>query len=212
MAPIVMKLQKQGYCIHRINVDEDQESARKHGISSIPTFVAVVGGQAKDHIIGLTNEDQLRQLFCVGASCTSGSTCACASCPHAAPAVAPHHVVNLGSTAHCAGCPHTVSAVADVPAASQSVALIRATYPMQKEKAEALLTFLNAHADAQIESKMHDDALEITTTPEQQMVIGRFISMFLCCEKQATACSAAPACGLTPACHAKQADASERER
>jgi hypothetical protein len=62
--------------------------------------------------------------------------------------------------------------IIDEPESSKPIALSRATYKLSKEKAEALMAFLNANTKpAVLEFKVEEKGLTITTTPEFQTAI-----------------------------------------
>jgi thiol-disulfide isomerase/thioredoxin len=167
MAPILTKLQNEGYRVRRVDVDKDRATTRKYNIQSLPAILSIVGGKEQQRIVGVTTEAQIRRL--VHRSSASG-------CKGAQPA-----------RSHAIEPP--------VPAASKTVPLIRATYPIGKEKAVALLEFLKSHSDVELELKLRDSAVEITTTPEKQMGIGRFIEMFLTAELDEATCVNMPQFG-----------------
>ena len=60
----------------------------------------------------------------------------------------------------------------------KTITLSRATYKLDKAKAEALAAFLRDHVKAQVmEAKAVGDGLEVTTTPEAQKAIGQLIGL-----------------------------------
>lgn len=59
MAPIVSKLERQGYPIRKVDVDTNKALAQKFGISSIPAFVLVVDGKEVTRVVGAVSEQQL---------------------------------------------------------------------------------------------------------------------------------------------------------
>lgn len=63
MNPIVSRLERQGYSIRKVDVDQERELATQFGISSIPAFVLVVDGKEVTRITGATSEEQLRRLL-----------------------------------------------------------------------------------------------------------------------------------------------------
>ena len=64
------------------------------------------------------------------------------------------------------------------PSTEVVVTLIRATYKLPKEKAEALAAFLRDHVKAQVmETKAEGENLIVTTTPEAQQTIRQFIAL-----------------------------------
>ena len=62
MSPVVHKLQKQGYAIRKVDVDQQQSLARSYGINSIPTFVLIIEGKEVTRVSGKVSEDQLRKM------------------------------------------------------------------------------------------------------------------------------------------------------
>ncbi len=183
MSSVVSKLQREGHRIRRVDVDKEPKLARQFEISTLPAFVAVVGKNEHKRIHGIASEERLRQLF------RSGST-----------------PFNSGCSTR--DCEETRPTETVVPAASRTVSLIRATYPIGKEKAEALLEFLKSHSHADLECELREDGLEITTTPQKQIGIGQFIQMFL--ESDTTnsslrADAPAPCCVPVKCCRDEQA-------
>lgn len=63
MSPIVSRLQRQGYPIRKIDVDRDQATAARFGISGIPAFVLVINGKEADRVVGMTSESKLKSLL-----------------------------------------------------------------------------------------------------------------------------------------------------
>jgi hypothetical protein len=56
--------------------------------------------------------------------------------------------------------------------------LTRATYPLPKDKAEALAAFLRDHVKASVlETKVQDNHLIVTTTPDTQQAIGQIVAL-----------------------------------
>lgn len=62
MSPIVHKLQKQGYSIRKVDVDQQPNLAKNFQIRSIPTFVLIVNGEERTRASGLISEEQLRRM------------------------------------------------------------------------------------------------------------------------------------------------------
>jgi len=62
MAPIVHKLQQQGYAIRTVDIDRERELARRFRIDRVPTTVLLVGGQERQRYIGRLDEAQLRRM------------------------------------------------------------------------------------------------------------------------------------------------------
>lgn len=63
MSPIVSKLERQGYPVRKVDIDQERQLAQQYGISSIPCFVLVVNGREVNRITGQTSEAQLRRLL-----------------------------------------------------------------------------------------------------------------------------------------------------
>jgi len=59
----------------------------------------------------------------------------------------------------------------------QTVTLSRATYKMPKEMAEALAAFLKHARSSVVETKVEDDSIVITTTPNMQQTIGQLVGI-----------------------------------
>lgn len=62
MSPIVSKLQRQGYAIRKVDVDQEPNLARQFRVDSMPTFILVIDGKEVNRIVGMTNEAQLRRM------------------------------------------------------------------------------------------------------------------------------------------------------
>jgi thioredoxin 1 len=50
----------------KVDVDDNPEAAQKYGVSAMPTFLFIKGGEVVDRLMG-ANSDRLREvrLFCV---------------------------------------------------------------------------------------------------------------------------------------------------
>jgi S1-C subfamily serine protease len=62
MAPIVHRLQQQGYAIRTVDIDRESELARRFRIDRVPTTVLLVGGKERQRYIGQLGEAQLRRM------------------------------------------------------------------------------------------------------------------------------------------------------
>lgn len=62
MSPIVSKLQRQGYNIRKVDVDQEPNLARQFRVDSMPTFILVIDGKEANRIVGMTTEPQLRRM------------------------------------------------------------------------------------------------------------------------------------------------------
>lgn len=47
----------------KVNVDEEQELAARYGVMSIPTLVAIEGGEVKDKSVGVVPKAQILSMF-----------------------------------------------------------------------------------------------------------------------------------------------------
>lgn len=63
----------------------------------------------------------------------------------------------------------------EVPGATRIEPLLRVTYPVPKEKAEALIAFLKEHSKAEFDSDVEANSLRITAAPEVQQALGPFL-------------------------------------
>ena len=63
MSPIVSKLERQGYPIRQVDIDQEQALAQKYNVESIPCFVLVANGREINRITGATDERQLKSLM-----------------------------------------------------------------------------------------------------------------------------------------------------
>ena len=63
-APIIeaMGEEMEGVKICKINVDDEPELARKHGVMSIPTFVGYKDGKMATRNVGLVSREELEKL------------------------------------------------------------------------------------------------------------------------------------------------------
>jgi hypothetical protein len=63
MSSTISQLERQGYPIRKVDVDQESDLARKYQIESIPCFVLVVNGKAEDRISGITTREQLVRMM-----------------------------------------------------------------------------------------------------------------------------------------------------
>jgi len=63
MSPVVESLQRQGYPVYKVDVDQRPDLARQFRITGMPTFVLVVNGQEVMRQTGATSESQLRRML-----------------------------------------------------------------------------------------------------------------------------------------------------
>lgn len=62
MAPVVNRLQTQGYAIRKVDFDREKTLVDRFGITGVPTFVLVVNGKERERYSGTLSEDQLRRM------------------------------------------------------------------------------------------------------------------------------------------------------
>jgi thiol-disulfide isomerase/thioredoxin len=62
MAPIVHRLQQQGYAIRTVDIDRERELARRFRIDRVPTTVLLIGGRERQRYVGRLDEAQLRRM------------------------------------------------------------------------------------------------------------------------------------------------------
>lgn len=185
MAPVVARLKQAGFPVLPVDIDEHREMAREFNVTSIPSFVAVVNGREVDRVTGVVAEAQLARLLSA-----------------VQPKPLPHPPV-MAVTPPMMPLPHPpVFAVAApmlppalptafIPGADQVEVLVRATYQLDIEKAEALAALLQT-VDASIETMgtvatATDESgesasvctLTVTATPEVQQTIGRFVTVVM---------------------------------
>lgn len=63
MGPIVDRLHRQGYPVRKVDIDQNQELARKYNITSIPAFVLIVDGKVVERSVGSQSEQRLLQML-----------------------------------------------------------------------------------------------------------------------------------------------------
>lgn len=64
MAPVVAAVAAEtGIEVKEIDIDKEPEMAKKYNISSVPTFVKVVDGEAVDSITGFVPEQKLKEFM-----------------------------------------------------------------------------------------------------------------------------------------------------
>jgi len=63
MKPIVHKLEREGFPVKVVDIDQNPNLARQYNVSSIPAFVLVVNGKEVAREVGRTTEGQLRRML-----------------------------------------------------------------------------------------------------------------------------------------------------
>ena len=66
MEPIIDDLEKELHGkVHfeKINVDENQELAAKHGVMSIPTYIIEKDGKEQERIVGATQKENFKKVL-----------------------------------------------------------------------------------------------------------------------------------------------------
>ena len=66
MEPVIEELEKEYHGkiqIEKINVDENQELAAKHGVMSIPTYIIEKEGKEMERIVGATQKENFKKVL-----------------------------------------------------------------------------------------------------------------------------------------------------
>jgi len=63
MMPMVHRLHAEGYPVQTIDVGQRPDLAERYGVSSVPTFILVIGGQEQQRVVGTQDESTLRNLL-----------------------------------------------------------------------------------------------------------------------------------------------------
>ncbi len=151
MAPLFERMEKQGRAIRRIDVDEEQQLARQHHVSAVPTMIRLVDGVEEGRIVGLASDQHVSRFV---AASKSGGCCSACTADSACPCSA-------------------------VPAATNVQPLLRATYSVPEERARMLVELLKQDSGLTIDAEIDGDSMTITTTPAAQRTIGEFVKSFL---------------------------------
>lgn len=61
--PIVEELGEEGYCVGKVDVDEEMELARQFQVMSIPTLLIFKEGKEVNRLVGLTPKETLKALL-----------------------------------------------------------------------------------------------------------------------------------------------------
>lgn len=63
MSPIISSLERQGFPVRKVDVQQEQGLAAQYGVTQIPCFIVVVNGQAVSKHVGQCSEAELRQML-----------------------------------------------------------------------------------------------------------------------------------------------------
>ncbi len=63
MSPIVSRLERQGYPVRKVDVDQERSLAERYNVTKMPTFILVVDGKERTRVVGMTSEGQLKRLL-----------------------------------------------------------------------------------------------------------------------------------------------------
>lgn len=63
MSPLVSRLEREGYPIRKVDVQQDPALASRFAINSIPCFVLIVNGVEVKRVVGRQSEDTLKQMM-----------------------------------------------------------------------------------------------------------------------------------------------------
>jgi len=164
MAPRLQRLESGGVQVRRVNVDEDRSLTEKYRINSIPTLIRLVDGREAERLTGVASFEQINAL--TRPQKLNGE-----------------FAQEMGAAPNCPG---------GIPAAMEVETLLRATYVVSPEKADALMKLLKQASAVPMDLELKEDRLTITTTPAAQRTIGAFIHAFL----RDAPTSPPPACSL----------------
>lgn len=62
-APIIDQLAEEGYCVGKVNVDEEPMLAQQFQIMSIPTMIIFRDGREIERLVGLNSRETLKQAL-----------------------------------------------------------------------------------------------------------------------------------------------------
>lgn len=62
-APIIEELAEEGYCVGKVNVDEEPALAQRFQIMSIPTMIIFKDGREIERLVGLNTKATLKQAL-----------------------------------------------------------------------------------------------------------------------------------------------------
>lgn len=62
-APIIDELAEEGYCVGKVNVDEQPQLAQSFKIMSIPTLIIFRNGKEIERLVGLNSKATLKQAL-----------------------------------------------------------------------------------------------------------------------------------------------------
>lgn len=63
MEPTVQRLERAGYPVRRVDIDQNPDLARRFGIGPVPCFVLAKNGHEMQRIVGATSHDRLVRMF-----------------------------------------------------------------------------------------------------------------------------------------------------
>jgi thioredoxin 1 len=61
--PIVEELAEEGYCVGKVDVDQEMELAQQFRVMSIPTLIVFKDGQEVQRLVGLNTKETLKNLL-----------------------------------------------------------------------------------------------------------------------------------------------------
>ncbi|MCG6157343.1 trypsin-like peptidase domain-containing protein [Rubinisphaera margarita] len=101
MKPIVHKLEREGFPVQVVDIDQNPNLARQYNVSSIPAFVLVVNGKEVAREVGRTTEGQLRRMLAsIPKPAATPSAPPQQMMANTATPQTPHNVVGRGNTGY----------------------------------------------------------------------------------------------------------------
>lgn len=74
MATTIHRLEKSGYAVRRIDVEQQTHMAQRYGVRAVPCFVMLANGREVDRVEGPTSYERLQQMFARAGVSTPGGT------------------------------------------------------------------------------------------------------------------------------------------
>ena len=68
MEGTIAELQRAGYPIRKVNIEQDRSLAKQFNVHSVPCFVLVVDGREAGRLNGVVRHDELEAMFARGGS------------------------------------------------------------------------------------------------------------------------------------------------
>lgn len=156
MRPTLATLEREGYSIEIIDIEENRQLTKQHDVVALPTFIAIGRNGEYWRHVGAIAENDLRHRL-VNA--------------HQGPAV-PDLFANAHREDDGDNEPY-------LPGAISTETLLRVTYDLPENQAKALVNFLKDQAEQDFDATIKEHRLTITASPSFQTVLGPFINSIL---------------------------------